>query len=486
MAQTGKTPISLYYSATASNTPTAGNLVDGELAINTADGKLFYKDSSGVVQTIASKAGNVNVSSFSGGTTGLTPNTATTGAVTLAGTLAVANGGTGATTSTGSGAVVLANSPTVTTPTIDKINTSVANTSFGAGNASIMKNRIINGAMVIDQRNAGASVTQTTSDLYTLDRYGIYGSVTSKFTVQQNAGSVTPPAGFVNYLGVTSSSAYSVSAGDQFVLYQIIEGYNLADLGWGTSDAKTVTLSFWARSSLTGTFGGSIRNNATDRSYPFTYTISAANTWEQKAITITGCTDGTWLKTNGKGAYLTFSMGAGSSATGTSNVWASGSSYVQGTGSQSLVGTSGATLYITGVQLEVGSSATGFEYVNYQTSLANCQRYYEKSFNTSVAPAQNVGANLYEIPCTAVLAGTGQARFPVKFLVTKRASPTTTTTYNPSAANSQARDLNAVADCSSTSIIYASDNFMLIQATQPSGTSAGNRIAVNWSAEAEL
>ena len=259
---------------------------------------------------------------------------------------------------------------------IDQIVTSVANTSLGAGNASIMKNRIINGAMVIDQRNAGASVTQTTSDLYTLDRYGIYGSVTSKFTVQQNANSATPPIGFVNYLGVTSSSAYSVGAGDQFVLYQIIEGYNLADLGWGTANAKTVTLSFWARSSLTGTFGGSIRNNATDRSYPFTYTISAANTWEQKAITITGCTDGTWLTTNGKGAYLTFSMGAGSSATGTPNAWASGSSYVQGTGSQSLVGTSGATLYITGVQLEVGSFATGFEYRQYTTELQLCQRYY--------------------------------------------------------------------------------------------------------------
>ena len=146
MAQTGYTPISIYYSATTTNVPTAGNLVAGELAINTADGKLFYKDSSGVVQTIAQKGGN-GVTTFSGGTTGLTPNTATTGAVTLAGTLAVANGGTGSTTSTGSGSVVLQ-----TNPTIDKINTSVANTSLGAGDASLMKNRIINGAMVIAQR----------------------------------------------------------------------------------------------------------------------------------------------------------------------------------------------------------------------------------------------------------------------------------------------------------------------------------------------
>jgi hypothetical protein len=118
MAQTGFTPISNYYSATAAAVPTAGNLVAGELAINTADGKLFYKDSSGVVQTIASKAGNLNVSSFSGGTTGLTPSTATTGVITLAGTLAVTNGGTGVTTSTGSTNNVLSTSPTLTTPII--------------------------------------------------------------------------------------------------------------------------------------------------------------------------------------------------------------------------------------------------------------------------------------------------------------------------------------------------------------------------------
>ena len=103
---------------------------------------------------------------------------------------------------------------------------------LGAGNASSFKNRIINGAMQIDQRNAGASVTQTTDDKYTVDRFYIYGSVTSKFTVQQNAGSVTPPAGFTNYLGVTSSSAYSVLTADYFFIAQFIEGLNLADLGF--------------------------------------------------------------------------------------------------------------------------------------------------------------------------------------------------------------------------------------------------------------
>ena len=257
----------------------------------------------------------------------------------------------------------------------DVIGTSVAGSNLGAGNASLMKSRIINGAMVIDQRNAGASVTPTDTQ-YTLDRWYFSLAQTSKLTSQQNAGSVTPPVGFINYLGVTSSSAYSVLTGDYFGFRQSIEGLNVADLGWGTANAKTVTLSFWVRSSLTGSFGGSLFNSAANRSYPFSYTISAANIWEQKSVTIAGDTTGTWLTTNGSGIQVYFSLGAGSTLSGTANAWTGGTWASQPTGSTSIVGTSGATFYITGVQLEVGSSATGFEYVNYQTSLANCQRYY--------------------------------------------------------------------------------------------------------------
>ena len=297
-------------------------------------------------------------------------------AFTYSGTaLPVANGGTGVTTSTGTGAVVLGTSPTITTPTIDKINTSVTNASLGAGNASIMKNRIINGAMVIDQRNAGASFTPT-DQTYSLDRWKCRVSQASKYTVQQNAGSVTPPVGFTNYLGVTSSSAYSVTSSDYFTVQQIIEGYNFADLGWGTANAKTITISFWVRSSLTGTFGGALQPSSETRAYPFTYTISSANTWELKSITIAGDTSGTWLTTNGIGVYVNFGLGAGSSFSGTAGAWAASSTTVSATGAVSVVGTNGATWYITGVQLEVGSNATGFEYLNYQTSLANCQRYY--------------------------------------------------------------------------------------------------------------
>jgi len=245
----------------------------------------------------------------------------------------------------------------------------------GTGTASGVtgfKNRIINGAMVIDQRNAGAS---STANAYTVDRFVYFGSQASKITWQQNAGSVTPPAGFTNYLGFTSSSAYTVGASEQFKLYQVIEGFNIADLGWGTANAKTVTLSFWVRSSLTGTFGGSLQNSAFNRCYPFSYTISAANTWEQKSITIAGDTTGTWETTNGAGIYLNFGLGVGSSLSNTAGAWTT--SGISATGATSVVGTNGATFYITGVQLEVGSTATSFDYRPYGTELQLCQRYYQ-------------------------------------------------------------------------------------------------------------
>jgi hypothetical protein len=238
------------------------------------------------------------------------------------------------------------------------------------------KNRIINGAMVIDQRNAGASVTPNLL-AYPVDRTFGFGSVTGKFSCQQNSGSVTPPSGFTNYIGAVSLSAYSVPSGEQYIFGQPIEGLNVADLGWGAAGAQTVTLSFWARSSLTGTFGGSLQNSAFDRSYPFSYTISAANTWEQKSITIPGDTSGTWLKTNGVGIRLGFSLGAGSTLSGTAGAWA-GSNFVSATGATSVVGTNGATFYITGVQLEKGSTATSFDYRPYGTELMLCQRYCQK------------------------------------------------------------------------------------------------------------
>jgi hypothetical protein len=283
---------------------------------------------------------------------------------------------------------------------------SVENYMNATGLSFGMRNRIINGAMVIDQRNAGASVTPT-DGTFTLDRWKAKLTQASKFTVQQSSTATT---GFINSLLVTSSSAYSVGASDRFDIVQGIEGLNVADLGWGASGASTVTLSFWVRSSLTGTFGGALGNSAGDRSYPFSYTISAANTFEQKTITIAGDTTGTWLKTNGAGIYLYISLGAGSTYSGTAGAWNS-SFNTSATGATSVVGTNGATFYITGVQLETGSKATSFDYRHYGTELILCQRYYDTSNNTLeiITPA---------------------GPFTMRFATIMRATPTLSTSQN--------------------------------------------------------
>ena len=235
------------------------------------------------------------------------------------------------------------------------------------------RNKIINGDMRIDQRNAGTSVTPTINS-YTLDRWICVINQSSKFSIQQNAGSVTPPAGFSNYIGVTSLSSYTVAAGDVFSLSQVVEGYNVSDLALGTSNAKSFTISFWVRSSLTGTFGGAISGG---EAYPFAYTISSANTWEYKTITIPGTTAGTWNTTNSSGLTLRFSLGSGSTYSGTAGAWGS-TDYYSTTGAVSVVGTNAATFYITGVQLEVGSVATPFEHRSYADELYSCQRYYQE------------------------------------------------------------------------------------------------------------
>jgi hypothetical protein len=234
------------------------------------------------------------------------------------------------------------------------------------------KNRIINGAMAISQRNGTSTITPANGD-YGVDRWTFGLAQSSKLT---SAQTTTAPAGFNFSTLITSSSSYTPLTNDLFRFTQLIEGFNFADLGFGTANAKTFTLSFWVRSSLTGTIGGSLQNNDNDRSYPFTYTINAANTFEYKTVTVAGDTTGTWVgATNGIGLYVNFSMGAGSGRLGTAGSWQA-AGYYGATGQTNLVATSGATWYITGVQLEVGSTATSFDYRPYGTEMILCQRYY--------------------------------------------------------------------------------------------------------------
>jgi hypothetical protein len=350
--------------------------------------------------------------------------------------------------------------------------------------SSVMRNRIINGAMVIDQRNAGASVTPTAS-AYNLDRWRAGISVTSKFSVQQNAGAVTPPVGFTNYLGVTSLSAYTVGAAEQFQMSQSIEGYNIADLDWGTANAKTVTVSFWVRSSLTGTFGGALRNAAANRSYPFSYAINSANTWEFKTITIAGDTTGTWLTTNGLGIQLLFSLGTGSTLSGTAGAWAAGS-FVSATGATSVVGTDGATLYITGVQLEVGTQATSFEYRQYGTELNLCQRYYYKTYNSSAAPgtSSDQGAMSAEVLADGTL--TRLKLFSGRIPVSMRSQPTVTAYSQTGTADRISVYNNSASTLTVSSIAGRGENSFGFYLNTTSNASASVSYMAQFVASAEL
>jgi len=295
-------------------------------------------------------------------------------------------------------------------------------------NITSLRNRIINGAMVIDQRNAGASLAITTNPQYSVDRWcgNVWSSATGRFSLQQSS---TAPTGFTNSLLATVTTAdSSPSTNYGYSLIQYIEGFNTSDLGFGTANAKTVTLSFWVQSSVTGNFPFILYNYTTSRAYGALYTISSANTWTQISITITGDTTGTWSATNSGSFVVCFGFGGGSGRT-TSTGWQNITGNVQNvTGATSLIATNGATFYITGVQLEAGAQATSFDYRPYGTELALCQRYYAKTFSTGTVPANNT-TTTGALRGTARIINTSGQLEPAtnwRFPSTMRASPTVT------------------------------------------------------------
>jgi hypothetical protein len=343
------------------------------------------------------------------------------------------------------------------------------------------RNRIINGDMRIDQRNAGAAVTA--SDSHPVDRFRISIATDGSFSAQQDASA---PDGFVNSLKFTTTTADGTLGATQYAtVIQNIEGLNVTDLGWGTASAKTVTLSFWVRCSLTGTFGGVVKNSASNRSYPFTYSISVADTWEYKTVTIAGDTSGTWLTTNGIGIRLSFGLGVGSTYSGTAGSWA-GASYISATGAVSVIGTSGATFYITGVQLEAGSVATPFQRRFYGTELALCQRYYEKSYDYVQVPGSTVDNTIggYGIAGNTTLIPT-----QIYYKVVKRVVGNTFTLYAYDGTSGRVSQYNTPGNtgatgCAAVKIGETGVNGII----KTGGTDfiAGNYYWWNWTSSAEL
>jgi hypothetical protein len=252
-------------------------------------------------------------------------------------------------------------------------------------------NRLINGDMRIDQRNAGASGTAI--NVYTADRWYFQGTQAGKGTWQRYGNTSNAANGFYNTLGFSSTSAYAVATGDIFNFQQRIEADQIADLAWGTANAQPATLSFWATSTLTGTFGGAISTGGgATRSYPFTYSIPVVNTWTRIAVTIPGDTAAGWtMNGNTEGARLFFDLGAGSTFRAPAGAWAAGN-YTGANGTVSVVGTNGAVLNISGVKLEIGSIATPFNRQSLAKSLADCQRYYQSFAQIMAGGYSSAGA----------------------------------------------------------------------------------------------
>jgi hypothetical protein len=319
-------------------------------------------------------------------------------------------------------------------------NLTVAGTSTISGNetvtgtlvmgSSFKRNRIINGNMVVDQRNAGASVTANTSPVFPVDRFYCDANANGVFTAQR---STTAPTGFTNSVILTVTTARtSIAASDVYAIRQQIEGFNTADLGWGTASAQSVTLSFWVRSSITGTYAVAFFNSAFNRSYVATYTVNAANTFEQKTITIAGDTTGTWLTDNGIGLSVLWDLGSGSNYNGTAGSWAA-VGRIRTSATTNWISTNGATFYITGVQLEVGTKATPYEMQIYSDQLAQCQRYYWKSAQDGYSTTQKM-----------LLPNTGNtARFVTfPFPVQMRSNPTVSATVSSGTASDYGTNRN--------------------------------------------
>ena len=280
------------------------------------------------------------------------------------------------------------------------------------------KNRLINGDMTIDQRNVGASVSVSNGTVtYITDRWNIYEDTSGSVTAQQ---STTAPAGFINSFLATVTSAGTSTSNQLVRIQQRIEGFNIADLGWGTANAQPVAISFWVRSSLTGTYCVSIRNGATDRSYVTTYAINSANTYEYKTVIIPGDTSGTWLTNNGRGMIVDWDLGSGSTYNTTAGSWVA-ADRVRTSAQENWIGTSGATFFLTGCQLEKGSVATSYDYLDYGRELMLCQRYY--TTNNFANPGAFISA-----------AGVSVYTFET-YKVTMRATPTVTTTLCQSQAS---------------------------------------------------
>ena len=325
------------------------------------------------------------------------------------------------------------------------------------------RNLIINGGMQVAQR--GTSFTSPESNTFTLDRWKYEESTANVVDVEQSSDA---PAGFERSIKVTTTTAAgSVGASDFAQLLYKIEGHDLSRLAYGTSDAKTSTLSFWVKSSVTGSFPFGLQNHDGSRVFPVTYTVNAANTWEYKTITIAGDTGGTWTTSNNTtGMRFTFFWISGSNFTGgvDGGGWAATTGFADLTSTYTAnLDVVNATLQITGVQLEVGDTATPFEHRSYGDELARCKRYFERIGIPAGSSYQSFGVGHVHTSVTAVSV--------IPYEVEKRVNPTAS--YDTGSNFALLNAVGSAVACTAASTSRISTHAVSVTANA-SGLVAGN------------
>tara|TARA_R100001244_G_scaffold45691_1_gene41029 strand:- start:179 stop:1396 length:1218 start_codon:yes stop_codon:yes gene_type:complete len=356
------------------------------------------------------------------------------------------------------------------------------------------KNLIINGDMSQAQRG-----TSTTSNGYLLDRFTLDEATDGAITYTQDTD-VPAGQGFAKSLklDVTTADA-SLASGTYCILTHGFEGQNLQHLKYGTSSAETLTLSFWVKSVKTGTYCVNFTKDAggqTRYETPVEYTISSGSTWEKKTITVTPTagstslitgTAGAIVNSNAKAFRVIFALGQGTDWHGTNNTWVAASDKMSTSNQVNFLDNTSNNFWLTGVQLEVGTSASDFEFLPYDVNLQRCQRYYQKSFDIGTAPAQNVGIQTGDLsfPSTKVASQATTLSQKYNFPVRMRGSPTMTG-YNSAATNAQVRDVTGGADCSSTAFASNKETGFYVSCTSSGSTGVGNYLSLHFTAAAEL
>ena len=329
------------------------------------------------------------------------------------------------------------------------------------------RNLIINGAMQVAQRGTAFNAQGSGDSPYTLDRFQFSGtgSGAQEFNITQNA---TAPDDFAQCLRIACSTANaSPSANDLFSIIQKIEAQDLQILNYGSAAAKKITLSFYVRSNVTGTYAILVYQNDDSRMNVVNYTVDSANTWERKTITINEDTTGVIDDNNQEGLMLEWVLSVGSNFTGstTKNTWGAYAGANRASGHAVNIGSSTSNTFdITGVQLEVGSVATPFEHRSYGDELARCQRYYYRHADGSQNSNAGLGSGLWYL--------TTDVYISIHFPTTMRANPTLK--YNaPSTTSFRAFRPGASSQTDDLATQEAAPNCSIISMYNMTGGTAG-------------